>query len=230
MKRKSNYKIRTLKSKYEDYSKAEYEQLIKHEGQFKYTDFKKLKMHELARMGRVLREEAFRRADEFEESGLPNSPAYSRLEERNIYWVRDRKKLNPIGATKDDVINYIIESLTFLDDETSTVQGWENVISKLSKKTGVEESYYKDKNKSEVFWDLYNQVIEYLDTHAVPWKPSEVQSIVSNYMEDVGDIDFSNEDKVLSLKEDILDFFKNKYKIDIEDEPDAEDLFTKRFD
>lgn len=230
MKRKSNYKIRTLKSKYESYSKAEYEQLIKNEGQFKYTDFKKIKMHELARMGRVLREEAFRRADEFEKSGLPNSPAYSRLEERNIYWVRDRKKLNPIGATKDDVINYIIESLTFLDDETSTVQGWENVISKLSKKTGVEESYYKDKNKSEVFWDLYNQVIEYLDTHAVPWKPSEVQSIVSNYMEDVGDIDFSNEDKVLSIKEDILDFFKNKYKIDIEDEPDAEDLFTKRFD
>lgn len=230
MKRKSNYKIRTLKNKYEDYSKAEYEQLIKNEGQFKYTDFKKIKMHELARMGRVLREEAFRRADEFEKSGLPNSPAYSRLEERNIYWVRDRKKLNPIGATKDDVINYIIESLTFLDDETSTVQGWENVISKLSKKTGVEESYYKDKNKSEVFWNLYNQVIEYLDTHAVPWKPSEVQSIVSNYMEDVGNIDFSNEDKVLSLKEDILDFFKNKYKIDIEDEPDAEDLFTKRFD
>lgn len=230
MKRKSNFKIRTLKSKHEDYSKAEYENLIKHEGEFKHTDFKKLKMHELARMGRVLREEAFRRADEFEKSGLPNSPAYSRLEERNIYWVRDRKKLNPIGATKDDVINYIIESLTFLDDETSTVQGWENVISKLSKKTGVEESYYKDKNKSEVFWDLYNQVIEYLDTHAVPWKPSEVQSIVSNYMEDVGDIDFSNEDKVLSLKGDILDFFKNKYKIDIEDEPDAEDLFTKRFD
>ena len=230
MKRKSNYKIRTLKNKYEDYSKAEYEQLIKNEGQFKYTDFKKIKMHELARMGRVLREEAFRRADEFEKSGLPNSPAYSRVEERNIYWVRDRKKLNPIGATKDDVINYIIESLTFLDDETSTVQGWENVISKLSKKTGVEESYYKDKNKSEVFWNLYNQVIEYLDTHAVPWKPSEVQSIVSNYMEDVGNIDFSNEDKVLSLKEDILDFFKNKYKIDIEDEPDAEDLFTKRFD
>lgn len=230
MKRKSNYKIRTLKSKYEDYSKAEYEQLIKNEGQFKYTDFKKLKMHELARMGRVLREEAFRRADEFEKSGLPNSPAYSRLEERNIYWVRDRKKLNPIGATKDDVINYIIESLTFLDDETSTVQGWENVISRLSLKTGVEEEYYKDKDKSEAFWDLYNQVIEFLDTHAVPWKPSEVQSIVANYMEDADGIDFTNEDDLISLKNDILDFFKKKYKIEIDEGPNDEDLFTKRFD
>ena len=82
MPKRNNYYLRQLSGRGEEYTREDYEELIKHEGEFRYSDFKKWNMSKLLRTARVLRDEAFRRAEEFEnQSDEEKRQYYKELEE-----------------------------------------------------------------------------------------------------------------------------------------------------
>lgn len=184
-KRKNKYKLPQLQST-ETYSEETYAELMEHEGEFLHSDFSKWNMSKLWHTSKVLRDEAFRRANEFEkavkEENLSLSQAYARLDERGITWVGDRTRAK-FGAKKVDLINNIIETLTFLDDRTSTVEGWREVVGELSSKTQLPKELLMHGDKSKEFFDLYYRVCYYLDENSMQWSPSETMRATYNAME-----------------------------------------------
>ena len=187
-------------------------------------------MSKLLRTARVLRDEAFRRADEFENAvntkNIPLSPAYSRLEERNVTWVKNRSRLK-FGSNKVEVINNIIQALTFLDDETSTVEGWKKLIKKLSEKINVSEETLSDKDESEDFFDLYYKVTDYLTKNGVNWKPSETFTQTYAVIQEEGiKLNSLNEEKIKEISEIVEDRLKGIYERRVKDDDEKANIST----
>ena len=230
MPKRNNYYLRQLSGRGEENTREDYEELIKHEGEFRYSDFKKWNMSKLLRTARVLRDEAFRRADEFENAvntkNIPLSPAYSRLEERNVTWVKNRSRLK-FGSNKVEVINNIIQALTFLDDETSTVEGWKKLIKKLSEKINVSEETLSDKDESEDFFDLYYKVTDYLTKNGVNWKPSETFTQTYAVIQEEGiKLNSLNEEKIKEISEIVEDRLKGIYERRVKDDDEKANIST----
>lgn len=236
MPKQNNYYLRQLSGRGEEYTREDYEELMRHEGQFRYSDFKSWNMAKLLRTSRVLRDEAFRRAQEFEDAvknrNVPLSPAYSRLEERNVTWVKNRSRLK-FGSKKIEVINNIIQTLTFLDDETSSLQGWKQSLERLSDKINVPVETLMNKEKSSAFYELYYKVTDYLTKHGVNWKPSEVMSqIYTQTQEDNLDIDFMSEEQIRNLSQKIkarlMGVYEREREEELDEETDVSVFFTTK--
>ena len=230
MPKRNNYYLRQLSGRGEEYTREDYEELIKHEGEFRYSDFKKWNMSKLLRTARVLREEAFRRADEFENAvntkNIPLSPAYSRLEERNVTWVKNRSRLK-FGSTKVEVINNIIQTLTFLDDETSSLEGWKKSIDRLAEKINVPAETLMDRDESNSFFELYYKVTDYLTKNGVNWKPSETFSQLHTVTQEEGiDLNSINEEEIRKISRKVEGRLKGYYERSIEDEIKKTDVST----
>lgn len=216
-KKKSNYYLRQLRGKGEEYTQVDYQELLEHEGEFRYSDFKKWNMSKLLRTSRVLRDEAFRRASEFEKAvkdeNLSLSPAYSRLEERNITWIKDRVRL-PFGSNKVQVINNIIQTLSFLDNETSTVEGWKKVVKELSEKVSVDFKTLIDRGLSQEFFDLYYKVTDYLTREGIVWTPSEtmkeIQFVTST--DEFNSADWNNQNVIEKIQKRVKERLQSYYE------------------
>lgn len=227
-KKKSNYYLRQLSGRNEQYSQQDYEELLKHEGEFRHSDFKSWNMAKLWRTAKVLRDEAFRRAEEFEkavkEENLPLSQAYARLEERNITWVTKRTRL-PFGSKKIDVINNIVQTLTFLDDKTSTVEGWKAVLKELSETTKIDYETLKDKDLSSDFFDVYYLVTDYLQKHGAIWTPSETMREVYNTINDLKAWDKLDQPDIIELvKKRLSNYYGIKYEEEVKTENEQADV------
>lgn len=232
-KKASDFILRQI-SRDETYTQDDYNQLMEHEGEFTYSDFKSWNMARLWRTARVLRDEAFRRANEFEravsQEGLPLSQAYARLEEREITWVQDKQRAK-FGSTKIELINNIIQTMTFLDDKTSTVEGWREVLNQMSEKTNLPIEMLSNKSESASFFDIYYKVTAYLDERGIIWSPSETMRAVYNALEEAGYNNDWNDPKFVELiqkrvEEKTRGYYEEQQKA--YQALDAEQFFTRK--
>lgn len=102
---------------------------------------------------------ANKRLQRLEKNDLKSTPAYKR-------WSEDGKiKFGVKGKTYNELQKEMSRLNTFLNAETSTIRGVNNVLKDMAKNTGIKYSNLNDlRSKADQFFELASKVEQYLRT------------------------------------------------------------------
>lgn len=170
-----------------------------------YNDFIKFtKKENVSQFQTILSEmskEANKRIGELKSSNIGRfSPAYTNLREQGIYKFKPYKKIyNKSWDKKEnagmwkDKRNQLLEEFStmkqFLEAKSSTLSGWNQIRSKISKRLGTTKMFkssYSSKRsanywmkKEEQFWKLYNKLVDELGGLISQLDSKRVQKMLS---------------------------------------------------
>ena len=102
---------------------------------------------------------ANKRLKRLENAGLDDSPAYQK-------WVEaGAEKFSVKGKDHNQLQRELSRLKNFIESETSTVRGVNNVLKQMAQNTGIEYSNMQDlKNNAKTFFELSSKVEQYLRT------------------------------------------------------------------
>ena len=102
---------------------------------------------------------ANKRLKRLENAGLTDSPAYQK-------WVEaGSEKFSVKGKDHNDLQRELSRLKNFIESETSTVRGVNNVLKQMAQNTGIEYSNMQDlKDNAKTFFELSSKVEQYLRT------------------------------------------------------------------
>ena len=102
---------------------------------------------------------ANKRLKRLEDAGLDDSPAYQK-------WVEaGSEKFSVKGKDHNQLQRELSRLKNFIESETSTVRGVNNVLKQMAQNTGIEYSNMQDlKNNAKTFFELSSKVEQYLRT------------------------------------------------------------------
>ena len=102
---------------------------------------------------------ANKRLKRLEEAGLDDSPAYQK-------WVEaGAEKFSVKGKDHNELQRELSRLKNFIESETSTVRGVNNVLKQMAQNTGIEYSNMKElKDNAKTFFELSSKVEQYLRT------------------------------------------------------------------
>lgn len=106
-----------------------------------------------------LASKANKRADRLRKSNLTNSPAYQK------YMSEGGERFGVKGKTYNEVQAEVARLRGFLDSETSTIKGYNNVLKNMAQHTGVQYKNLKElRDIAPKFFELSSKVEQYLRT------------------------------------------------------------------
>lgn len=100
---------------------------------------------------------ANKRIDRLEKNGLTDSPAYQK------YITEVGAKFSVKGLSHNELQSLVAKLKNFMEAETSTVRGLNNVLKNMAKATGIKYDNIKDlQSKAKGFFELSSKVEQYL--------------------------------------------------------------------
>ena len=102
---------------------------------------------------------ANKRLKRLENAGLNDSPAYQK-------WVESgAEKFSVKGKDHNELQRELSRLKNFIESETSTVRGVNNVLKQMAQNTGIEYSNMQElKDNAKTFFELFSKVEQYLRT------------------------------------------------------------------
>lgn len=155
---------------------------------------------------------ANKRLKRLENAGLNDSPAYQK-------WVEaGAEKFSVKGKDHNELQRELSRLKNFIESETSTVRGVNNVLKQMAQNTGIEYSNMQDlKNNAKTFFELSSKVEQYLrnvDDIASSIGYQKIWESINQYVKDeritLADAKM-NIDQMIKVVTDMLKASNNRY-------------------
>ena len=155
---------------------------------------------------------ANKRLKRLEDAGLSDSPAYQK-------WVEaGAEKLSVKGKDHNQLQRELSRLKNFIESETSTVRGVNNVLKQMAQNTGIEYSNMQDlKDNAKTFFELSSKVEQYLrnvDDIASSIGYQKIWESINQYVKDermtLKDAKM-NIDQMIKVVTDMLKASNNRY-------------------
>ena len=155
---------------------------------------------------------ANKRLKRLENAGLDDSPAYQK-------WVEaGAEKFSVKGKDHNQLQRELSRLKNFIESETSTVRGVNNVLKQMAQNTGIEYSNMQDlKNNAKTFFELSSKVEQYLrnvDDIASSIGYQKIWESINQYVKDeritLADAKM-NIDQMIKVVTDMLKASNNRY-------------------
>ena len=155
---------------------------------------------------------ANKRLKRLEDAGLDDSPAYQK-------WVEaGAEKFSIKGKDHNQLQRELSRLKNFIDSETSTIRGVNNVLKQMAQNTGIEYSNMKElKDNAKTFFELASKVEQYLrnvDDIASSIGYQKIWESINQYVKDeritMADAK-TNIDQMIKVVTDMLKASNNRY-------------------
>ena len=165
---------------------------------------------------------ANKRLQRLEKANLESSPSYKK-------WVADGQvKFGVKGKSHNELQRELSRLQNFINAETSTVRGTNNVLKEMAKNTGIKFKNLTDlRSKADKFFELSSKVEQYLRTvddiaSAIGYQ--KIWEAINTYVKDA-DIDLDNsETDIEALTETVSKMLSgSNHATDLENSSDTDD-------